>query len=91
MPRITLAWTAVSGASGYRIHAGLVPTIYTDVSANITPGSATGGYIDVPTAALWYLVVAALDALGYEGPYSAEVSKNAAALPPIGSLSGGAR
>jgi hypothetical protein len=86
MPRINLTWNTVSWASGYRIHAGLLSGLYTEISSDIIPGSATSGYIDVSADGIWYLVVAAFDATGYEGfPSTPEtVKETGAASPPVG-------
>jgi hypothetical protein len=84
MPTITLSWNAVSGASGYRIHAGPVSGLYTHVSANIAAPTVTGS-VTVPTEGTWYVAVAAYDASGYEGVYSAEQTAVAGgSSPPVG-------
>ena len=87
MATINVSWNAVSGASGYRIHAGVVSTIYTHVSSDIV-APTTSGSITVPTDGYWYVAVAAYDANGYEGPYSAEqyLLAGAGVSPPTGTL-----
>lgn len=79
MPDIARTWVTVTGAYGYRIHAGPVSGLYTEVSANIpadrqpdVAGYLKSGTITVSSAGTWYVAVAAYDALGYEGVYSAE-------------------
>lgn len=79
-----MSWNAVAGASGYRIHAGPVSGLYTHVSADIASPTVTGS-VTVPTTGTWYVAVAAYDANGYEGEYSAEQTKIVTgSQPPIG-------
>ena len=83
MPTLTAQWDTVVGAYGYRIHAGLVSTIYTHVSADIpadtvpdVAGNTKSGSVTVPTVGTWFYAVSAYDISGYEGPYSVEQSQS---------------
>ena len=72
---IPMTWSAVTGAAGYNIHAGLVSGAYT-VAQGIPGGSVTTGIITVPTEDLWYVSVAAYTGTPpteTEGGYSQEV------------------
>lgn len=69
---MTAAWSAVTGAVGYRMKAGTAPGVYTlsaDVG-NVLLG-AIGGLVPGMT---WYLNVVALDADGNEGLPAIEIS-----------------
>jgi len=78
-----IAWNAVAGASGYRIHAGKETGLYTEMR---DVGNATSGYIDVPEGGTWYVAIAAYDADGYEGEYSTPVALEAYGGPPVGNI-----
>lgn len=68
---MTAAWSAVPGAVGYRMKAGIAPGVYTlsaDVG-NVRLG-AIGGLVPGMT---WYVTVVALDADGNEGLPAIEI------------------
>lgn len=92
MTTINLSWNTVAGAYGYRIHAGQVSGLYTEVSSDIAAatvpdvaGNTKAGSITVPTSGTWYVAVAGYDVSGYEGLYSTPQPMDAGSgSPPVG-------
>lgn len=69
----TVTWTApddVTFLHGYRVHWGYAPGQY---KQTVDAGMATNATIDLPTDRNVWLALTAYNAVGIDGPYSAEL------------------
>lgn len=78
-PRVTLAWSAVPGALGYRLAIGVTPG--TEAYAQ-SVGPVTTVMFDAPFVGTGYIRVQAFDATGLSAP-SNEVSVTVTSLIPV--------
>ena len=76
-PTVTLAWDAVTGASGYRIYYGIAPGTYLQSVGqglnvnNVTTYTVTG----LSSGTTYYFAATAYDTSNNESTYSNEVFK----------------
>lgn len=81
-PNVTLAWTAVPGATGYVMGAGIAPGQYL-ITHNF--GNTTTGVIAAPVTGTFYIAIQPVNANGAPvGPTSNEITVTVASLhvPP---------
>src|SRR5262245_46492679 len=82
--QISLAWTAASGATGYRVHRGTASGgPYTTIQSNLAGTSFTD--TGLANGTTYYYVVTATNGVG-EGPNSNEASATPAAAPTVVTL-----